>query len=130
MPQVSEPVVLDASALLCLLRQEPGHERVREVLDGSLMSIVNWSEVVAKFDDLGMPATDIDEVLGHLPIRLVPFDRGTARMAGLLRRETKPLGLSFGDRACIALALAEDKVVLSTDRDWATVPRLRSEFVR
>ena len=127
---MNEVVILDASALMCLLRREAGHERVRALYEGSLMSIVNWSEVIAKLVELGAAEPEIDAVLSELPIRLVPFDRASARLAGLLRRETKPLGLSFGDRACVALALAENKVAVTTDRDWRGVAGVRTEFVR
>ena len=127
---MTEPVVLDASAILCLLRREKGHERVRAVLEGGLVSIVNWSEIIAKLDELGATEAEIDAILGELPVRLVPFDRAMARSAGLLRRKTMPFGLSFGDRACVALALAENMIVVTTDRDWSGVPGLKAEFVR
>ena len=40
--------VLDASALLAFLHSEPGAHRVEPVLDGALVSAVNWAEVFQK----------------------------------------------------------------------------------
>lgn len=123
-------VVLDASALLCLLKREQGHVRVRQVVEGALVSVVNWSEVIAKLSELGASADEIQGALALFPVQLIPFDERLARRAGLLRRETKPLGLSFGDRACLALAMTENKVAVTTDRDWRGVAGVRTEFVR
>lgn len=49
------------------------------------------------------------------------FDENLACMAGALRNETRPRGLSFGDRACFALGLAEGVPVVTVDRKWADV---------
>jgi PIN domain nuclease of toxin-antitoxin system len=38
--------------------------------------------------------------------------------AGLMRRETRAVGLSLGDRACLALALRRGAVALTADRAW------------
>jgi ribonuclease VapC len=40
--------VLNGSAVLALLRAEPGHDKVAELLPGSLISAVNYFEVVQK----------------------------------------------------------------------------------
>lgn len=59
--------VLDASALLALVNQEPGQEIVAEVVATSAVSAVNLSELVAKLTDYGMPEADIQEILAdHL----------------------------------------------------------------
>jgi ribonuclease VapC len=47
--------VLDASAALVLLRAEPGHEQVAELLPGSVMSALNYSEVVQKLAQWAAP---------------------------------------------------------------------------
>ncbi len=50
---MSEAFVLDASAVLCLLKGEKGTDRVIEVLPRSFISAVNLSEVYAKLADAG-----------------------------------------------------------------------------
>ena len=118
---MTEHYVLDASAVLCLIRNEPGADAVKAVLADSSISAVNLSEVVAKMADLGMDADLIDAVLGPLQLRSVPFDAAQARAAGLTRPATRPLGLSLGDRACLALAAQLGATAMTTDRAWAAL---------
>jgi ribonuclease VapC len=118
-PALSDgPVVLDASALLALLQNEPGAERVAELLSDGAVSAVNLSEVVAKLADHGMPATDIREALDGLPLDVHAFDREAAFAAGELRRITRAAGLSLGDRACLALAAHLGVTAVTADRAW------------
>ena len=111
--------VLDASALLCLLFEEQGHDGVADRLPGALVSAANYSEVVAKLVDRGMPPDEIVPLMADLDIELVPVDRAQAEVAGLLRATTRSCGLSLGDRACLALARSRGAVALTTDRAWA-----------
>lgn len=111
-------VVLDASALLALLQNEPGSDRVMEQLAGALISSVNLSEVVAKLAERGMPEGDINRSLG-LGLEVVPFDEELAWKAGLLRPQTRRSGLSLGDRACLALARSRSLPALTADHVWA-----------
>ncbi len=110
-------VVLDASAVLALLQDEPGGDRVLDSLPGGLISSVNLSEVVAKLAELGMPESEIRLALS-LGLEVVPFDEAQAYSAGALRPVTRSAGLSLGDRACLALALSRDLPALTTDRVW------------
>jgi PIN domain nuclease of toxin-antitoxin system len=109
--------VLDASAVLALLQDEPGSDRVLESLPGALICSVNLSEVVAKLTELGMPETDIRLALS-LGLEVVAFDEALAYSAGALRPVTRSAGLSLGDRACLAIALARSLPALTTDRAW------------
>lgn len=110
--------VWDASALLVLLNAEPDGERLAGELGEALISAVNLSEVVAKLADAGMPEGDLREALAALPLEVAPFDEGLAYVAGLLRPATRARGLSMGDRACLALALASGLPVVTADRAW------------
>jgi PIN domain nuclease of toxin-antitoxin system len=116
---VSDHYVLDASAVLCLIRAEPGYDVVKAALPNSSISAVNLGEVVAKMNDIGMDADLIMEVLDPLQLKVIPFDAAQAHASGLLRRETRSLGLSFGDRACLALAAQQKATALTTDRAWS-----------
>ena len=111
--------VLDASALLVLLKGETGSERVIEALmDGAAISAVNFSEVVAKLREGGMLEEAIHESLDSLELDIVEFDTEFAYQAGLLCPLTKSAGLSLGDRACLALAQNLNLPALTADRAW------------
>lgn len=114
-------VVLDTSALLAALWGEPGSDRVDRVVGTARVSAVNLSELVAKLVDRGASDADVGAVLDDLAVTVVPMDARQARAAGLLRRTTRGAGLSLGDRACLALALADGALVLTTDRVWASL---------
>ncbi|HEU5440983.1 MAG TPA: type II toxin-antitoxin system VapC family toxin [Ktedonobacterales bacterium] len=114
--------VLDASALLALLQSEPGAALVATALtSGAIISAVNFSEVVAKLRDRGMPELDARAALDQLPLSIIAFDLSLAYAAGLLRPQTRAAGLSLGDRACLALAVSLGLEVLTTDRSWAAL---------
>jgi PIN domain nuclease of toxin-antitoxin system len=46
------------------------------------------------------------------------FTTGQAHRAAELHRATRRLGLSFGDRACLALGLEMESPILTADRTW------------
>lgn len=114
-------VVLDASALLALLNEEPGAELVEEAIPGAVISTVNLSETVAKLAERGMPEAEIRVALGEIGFRVVPFDEELSYLTGMLRVSTRSAGLSFGDRACLALGRRLNLPVFTTDRDWASL---------
>ena len=96
--------VLDASALLALILGEPGGEKVQRVLTDCAMTAVNLGEVVGHFARIGSPETEIRLMLDPLPFVRVALDEELAFIAGLMLPATVQAGLSFGDRACLALA--------------------------
>lgn len=114
-------VVLDASAVLAYLLGEPGEDVVAQVLESGLgvISTVNLSEVVAKLADVGMTRAEIEQVVDGLDLRVVAFTRAHALECARWRLMTRSLGLSLGDRACLALAGELSLPVLTTDRAWA-----------
>jgi ribonuclease VapC len=115
------PIVLDASALLALLQNEPGAEVVADLLPAGAMSAVNLAEVVAKLIDHGVPLEDAREALDGLPIDVHAFDRDDAFAAGELRRVTRGVALSLGDRACLALAARLGVAAVTADRAWVSL---------
>lgn len=112
------PCVLDASALLATMRDEDGAHIVDRHMPSACVSSVNISEVAAKLIDGGMPASAVTDVLTSMKLDIRDFDLSQALYAGRLRAETRPFGLSLGDRACLALAAALGLPVLTTDRAW------------
>jgi ribonuclease VapC len=115
---VSE-IVLDASALMAVLREEPGASAVEAVLDRAAISAVSLSEVQAKLVERGTAAKSAWSSLIDLDLDVVDFDVPQAKVAGDLRRLTRIQGLSLGDRACLALAQALGLPAMTADRAWA-----------
>jgi PIN domain nuclease of toxin-antitoxin system len=110
--------VLDASALLALLNGEPGSEQVAAVLTEAVISSVNLSEVIARLADAGRSRTEISEFLEALELEVASFDTEMAYRAGMLRPLTRHLGLSLGDRTCLALGEFLRLPVMTADRAW------------
>jgi PIN domain nuclease of toxin-antitoxin system len=117
---VSSTVVLDASALLCLLNDEPGADKVADVLTRSVLGTTNLAEVVSKLRERGLSLQEVREALGGLHLDVRPLSPSQAMILGDLRPATKPLGLSLGDRACLALALDLGAELFTTDADLAS----------
>lgn len=111
-------IVLDASALMVMLRGEAGAERVAACLPRAIVSTVNLAEVVTKLVSAGIGEQLAWWHIAELECESVPFDDEQARMAGGLVKFTKPFGLSLGDRACLALALQRKATAYTTDRAW------------
>lgn len=114
-------VVLDASALLALLRNEPGADKVAAAIANARMSSVNFAEVVSHFIHVGMPAGEVDAMLRPLPVAIADADQGLATIAGRLRAATAEAVLSLGDRFCLALARRDGLPALTADRQWRAV---------
>jgi PIN domain nuclease of toxin-antitoxin system len=112
-------IVLDASALLAVLNQEPGADKLTpQLLSAASSSTVNLAEVQSKLVKRGLDPDDAWEA-AMSPIReAVAFTAEHARIAGSLITQTQALGLSLGDRACLALALALKAPVYTADRSW------------
>jgi len=114
-------VVLDASALLALLRGEAGSKKVEGVLSGACMSVVNMAEVASHYSKLGMPDDEVGAMLKPLPISLIDVDADQCWEAGRLRGLTVEAGLSLGDRFCLALAKREKLPAWTADKKWRDV---------
>ena len=124
--------VFDTSAVLAVIFGEPGGEKLPALwADGdNLMSAVNYAELVAKLNERGMSDAEVLTVLEGVPLTLVPFDEATALASGLLRTATRALGLSLGDRACIALAQARRAVVVTADKQWEKLAGVEVLLIR
>ena len=112
-------VVLDASALLALFWTENGSDVVAAALDNAVISAVNWAEVVSKLQDRGIDLDTAQPMLQELNLAVVPFDQQQAFAAGAMRERSKHLGLSTGDRACLALAAQLGATAYTADTSWA-----------
>lgn len=115
-------IVLDASALLAILNQEPGAEKLTpELLSVATTSTVNLAEVHSKLVSRGLRPGDAWEAALSPIAEVAPFTAEHARLVGDLAAKTRALGLSLGDRACLALGLALKAPVYTADRLWNKV---------
>lgn len=114
------PCVLDSSALLAWLWREPGWEYVEEAQTQAecWLCSVNLTEIYSKVLDKGLPASELESFSASLDIPVAAFDRTLAQAAAALRPATRALGLSIGDRACLALAQQLGATALTADRVW------------
>ena len=112
-------IVLDASALLAYLQDEPGGSAVGDAMDGALLSSVNLAEVLHKAAQFGADTTGLADDLVELGLRIEPFSVEQAEIAAELWQDTRAWGLSLADRACLALATERKARVLTADRVWA-----------
>jgi PIN domain nuclease of toxin-antitoxin system len=112
-------VVLDASAILAYIQEERGAEILtKEKLDHAVVSTVNLAEVQSKLVKKGHDPDEAWEGTLSLVNAEVPFTSEQARIAGDLIAVTEKYGLSFGDRACLALAIALNAPVYTTEQLW------------
>jgi ribonuclease VapC len=112
-------VILDASAILAVILEEAGADNVLRLARNSLISTVNMVEVLQKSAERNMDGEPIRYHLARLDIAIVPFEWPEAQIAAALVPKTRRLGISLGDRACLALGLSRNLPVLTADRAWA-----------
>jgi len=112
-------IALDASAVLALLFREPGHERVASALQDACISVVNLSEVLGRFARDGHSSLQVLSRLQATGIDFCDFDVSQAALASDLLPKTRHLGLSLGDRCCLALAASRGCPALTADAAWS-----------
>lgn len=115
---VDKRYVLDASALLAVIHKENGADKVQPLLDESVISSVNWSEVMQKLRKAGLNASGIGQLLQSLGLEVVPFSEQQADIAAELWQQAAPLGLSLADRACVATGEAMQMEIVTADKVW------------
>jgi PIN domain nuclease of toxin-antitoxin system len=110
--------VLDASAILAAANNEPGADFVVAHSSEAIVSTVNLAEAHSKLILLGLPESDAWEIALSFCSEVISFDAAQSRIAGALISSTRSLGLSLGDRACLALGMLLRAPVYTTDRSW------------
>jgi PIN domain nuclease of toxin-antitoxin system len=123
-------VVMDASAILAVLLAEDGAEFVAEHLSDAHLATVNMSETLVKLIEYGLSVQDARRQIGRLELRIHDFDSGQAERTAILRQSTKQLGLSLGDRACLALGQELALPILTADRRMAEAKSLLDLDIR
>ena len=115
---MGSPAVLDSTAILAVIFNEPGGDAVLPVLEGGLLSAVNLAEVHTRLLHRGAAADFAWRRLMEFGCEICPFDGQQARIVAELAAQVRPNHLSFGGRACLALALARKATVYTTDAAW------------
>lgn len=125
-------VVLDASAVIALLRCEAGADMIATHLGSALMSAVNLQEVIKALLLRGITLSAARKIIDNLHLDIRNHDVDAAYAAAILTAPTSKYGSGIGDRSCMALAIAEGLQVITTDRDWAklVVPGLKVKLAR
>ena len=120
-PATGNPIVLDASAVLALLFEEPGAEMVRAHLRAGVIGAANLAEVLAKLSDHRLPAPEAARAVAILGLEVAPMTEAQEQRSAGMRPATRRAGLSLGDRACLALAAELGAPALTADRGWAGI---------
>ena len=114
-------VVLDASAILAYLQEEPGGEIVEEYKGNALISAVNLAEVCSRLADNGYNSVEIRGFVNKLNMQVISFDTDQAFGVGDLRSSTIKYGMSIGDRACLFLSRKYNFPAVTTNRIWKKI---------
>jgi ribonuclease VapC len=110
--------VLDASAVLAVLKGEAGGLTVLSSGLVSHISTVNLAEVYGRLIHLGMQGSPAWEAAHTIADEIVLYTQEHARLTAELLPRTRALGLGLGDRACLALGLERKLPVLTADKAW------------
>ena len=120
--------VLDASAVIAVLRDEPGASAVEPRGGRAAVSAVNWAEILQRYEVLGLSMVGKRQDIEALGIEEAAFTADDAEIVARLRAPTRALGLSLADRACLALAERLGVAAHTADRAWAQLD-LATEIV-
>ena len=123
--------VLDSSALLACLNREPGSEAIIGIVAEALLCSVNLAEAVTVLVRQGASKEKAIEILQLWEFEVVDFERSLAEETGALIEHTRSMGLSLGDRACLALALTRSLPAVTADRSWRGIDiGVQIQFIR
>jgi ribonuclease VapC len=112
---------MDSSAVLASIQGEPGAEVVDAALAGSVISMINFAEVVSKLISRGLTGADAVIAARRFGAQLIEADEDQAAMAGVIHAATRPAGISMADAFCLALAKQLGAPVLTSDRAWKSL---------
>ncbi len=118
---ISAEAVLDASALIALLWEEPGADAVEPLLGRAVISAVNWAEVLQVYRARGVSTDGKLEGIEGLGVAVEEFTADHAELAAEMHAPTRAFGLSLADRSCLAVARHLGAPAYTADRVWLDV---------
>jgi ribonuclease VapC len=121
-------MVIDTSAILAILQDEPERRTFNEIIEAApsvLLSVANLVEasivVEARFGPAGVLA--LDRFLETAGVSTAPVDRDQGQLARRAYREygkgRHPAGLNLGDCFAYALAMARGEPLLFKGEDFS-----------
>jgi PIN domain nuclease of toxin-antitoxin system len=113
--------VIDASALLAILFDEPGADIAIAHSRNGFMSAVNLCESIERVIRVGGSAEFVIDAAARFEINILPFGSPEAVIASQMRGRPGYAGISLADRACIATAQVRGLGILTADRAWSTL---------
>lgn len=114
-------IVFDSSVILASAFGEPGKLDLDEIIADGALSSVNFGEIVTKLLERRIPETEAKKFARQFEEITYPLSMEQGRQAGLWRPQTRHLGLSLGDRCCLALGLELGAEVYTAERKWAAL---------
>ncbi|MGX6959813.1 MAG: type II toxin-antitoxin system VapC family toxin [Rickettsia endosymbiont of Pentastiridius leporinus] len=121
MKQKMNNLIFDASTLLALIKNETVNIELDKLLGNVSMSSVNISEVAGILLESKVSYQECENYIEPFVNSIVPFDREQSFLAAVIKKQTRHLGLSLGDRACIALGLTTGYPIYTADKAWSKV---------
>jgi ribonuclease VapC len=120
MIMMTTKVIFDTSAFLAIINNEHGSEVAQEHISNAYMSTINIAEVVTYLTRNGY--TDENKIRHIINfVKPIDFDNEIAISAGRMITITKKLGLSLGDRGCLATAQSLNAPVYTADKKWTEI---------
>lgn len=110
--------LFDSSVVIAILRRETGYQNGEKYISHGAISAVNWAEVAGFMGRNNAPVDIIQQTLAKYPLKVLPYEEDLVVPTGYLTAGRKRLGLSLGDRACLATAIKYKLPVLTADRVW------------
>jgi ribonuclease VapC len=112
-------VVVDASAVVAVIREERGALFISKQINKAVISTVNLQEVVKILLTHKFPMNILQDMIEALQLDIRPHTVEDAYAAATLFQATKVYGCGLGDRTCMALAIKQKVPVITTDQSWA-----------